>query len=168
MRFIIRLNALLICCAFLYLKPISCIAQEYIDNFHPLSTHQEIPKDVLEPTFKKINDAQISAANLKLKTSSEVNNINHFLNNSYYEIDYLLRSGQIIFNNEITTYLNQILDVVLKDEPELRSKVKIYLLKSTEVNAYATQQGYVFVSVGLLAQLETESQLAFIILSNPY
>jgi hypothetical protein len=163
MRFIIRLNALLICSAFLYLKPNSCSAQEYLDNFQPLSTLQEIPKDVLEPTFKKINDAQISAANLKLKTSAEINNVNHFLNNSYYEIDYLLRSGQIIFNNEITTYLNQILDVVLKDEPELRSKVQIYLLKSTEVNAYATQQGYVFVSVGLLAQLETESQLAFII-----
>ncbi|MFM2315880.1 MAG: hypothetical protein RLZZ155_212 [Bacteroidota bacterium] len=163
MRFIIHLNALLICSAFLYLKPTSCSAQEYLNTFHPLSTSQEIPEAVLEPTFQKINKAQMAAAKMNLKTASEKSNVNHFLNNSYYEIDYLLRSGQIIFNNEITTYLNQIADLVLKDEPELRQKVQIYLLKSTEVNAYATQQGYVFVSVGLLAQLETESQLAFII-----
>lgn len=163
MRFIIRLNALLICSAFLYLKPNDCSAQEYLDNFHPLSTYQEIPTGVLQPTFSKINNAQIAAANLKLKTTTEKNNVNHFLNNSYYEIDYLLRSGQILFNNEITNYLNEIADLVLKNEPELRQKVQIYLLKSTEVNAYATPQGYIFVSVGLLAQLETESQLAFII-----
>ncbi len=163
MTFPTRLSALFICSALLYLKPSSCNAQEYLDNFHPLSTSQEIPQNVLQPTFPKISEAQLKAASKKYESNSEKKDVNHFLNNSYYEIDYLMRSGQIIFNNEITAYLNQVADLVLKDESELRDRIEIYLLKSTEVNAYATPQGFIFISIGLLAQLETESQLAFII-----
>ncbi len=53
---------------------------------------------------------------------------------------------------------------LLRGESEtIRSKIKVYTLRSTAVNAFATSRGDVFVTLGLLSKLKTEAELAFIL-----
>jgi hypothetical protein len=54
-------------------------------------------------------------------------------------------------------------NIVLKQDPELRGQLRFYTLKSTVPNAFSTAQGIIFVTTGLLAQVENEAQLAFIL-----
>jgi beta-barrel assembly-enhancing protease len=45
----------------------------------------------------------------------------------------------------------------------LTSELQFYVMKSNEVNAFATNQGIIFVTIGLLSQLENEGQLAAVL-----
>lgn len=82
---------------------------------------------------------------------------------SNFAIDGLIRSGKVLLEPEYSTYFGKIADILLKDQPELREKVRFYIMRSPSVNAFATNDGVIFISLGLLAQLENEAQLAFII-----
>ncbi|WMJ74194.1 M48 family metallopeptidase [Cytophagaceae bacterium ABcell3] len=87
---------------------------------------------------------------------------NFFLENSF-RLRELLNSGKVLFNDPVTNYINKVADELLKDNPQLRSEIRIYAVKSPHVNAFATNSGMIFVNLGLLAQLTTEAQLAFIL-----
>jgi predicted Zn-dependent protease len=72
-------------------------------------------------------------------------------------------SGKVIFNDPVTIYINKVADYILADEPELRKKLRFYTLKTNTPNAFSTDQGVVLVTTGLIAQLENEAQLGFIL-----
>lgn len=72
-------------------------------------------------------------------------------------------SGRVLFNDPITAYLNQIADKLLQSNPKLRSEIRIYAVKSASVNAFTTNDGIVFVNLGLLSQMENESQIAYVL-----
>jgi Zn-dependent protease with chaperone function len=84
----------------------------------------------------------------------------------YLESNYLgsqlLMSGKVLVNDTIGAYLNQIADVLLADNPDLRSKVNFYVVKSPIINAFATDQGNIFINMGLIAKVKNEAQLAYI------
>lgn len=80
-----------------------------------------------------------------------------------YRINKLTASGRVLYGDPLTQMLNRIADTLLCNYPELRKSIRIYTLKSPEVNAFMTGQGMLFVTTGLLAQVENESQLAFIL-----
>jgi len=75
----------------------------------------------------------------------------------------LVMNGDILYGTKLNDYVNTIVDNLLKDDPVLRSKIHVYLVKSTGVNAYATANGLVLVNMGLLAQVSNESELAFVL-----
>lgn len=74
-----------------------------------------------------------------------------------------LTSGRVLFNDEASAYLAEILDVLLVDNPELRKQLRIYVVKSAAVNAFATNNGIIFMTVGMLARMENEAQLAWVL-----
>lgn len=80
-----------------------------------------------------------------------------------YVIDELLNSGKILFGDSLTSYVNDIASVLLKDDESLRDALRFYVVKSNEVNAFATNQGIIFITVGMIAQVENEAQLAFVL-----
>lgn len=75
----------------------------------------------------------------------------------------LSRSGAINFNSQATRYLNEIKDHLLKDYPEAREEINIYITYSPVLNAFATVDKNVYVNIGLLARLDNEAQLAYIL-----
>ncbi|MBW6484413.1 MAG: M48 family metallopeptidase [Vicingaceae bacterium] len=75
----------------------------------------------------------------------------------------VLSNGAILYNEKLCQYISKVADELLKDDLELRKKLRFYVLKSQSVNAFATDRGSIFITVGLLAQLENEAQLAFIL-----
>ncbi len=81
-----------------------------------------------------------------------------------FVLDGLLQSGLVLFNDEVTNYLNELAQFILKHDPALKDRnISVYTIRSDEVNAFATDRGDLFVTLGLLAQLEDEAQLAFIL-----
>ena len=80
-----------------------------------------------------------------------------------FHINKMMASGRILYGDATTRMVEQIADVLLKDYPALRPELRFYTVDSPVPNAFATGQGMVFVTLGLVAQVETEAQLAFIL-----
>lgn len=79
------------------------------------------------------------------------------------EIRNLIKLGKILYGDSVTQYLEIVLDQVLKNDTQLRKQIHIYSLKSSEVNAFITPNGFLFVNVGLIAQSTSEAEIAFVL-----
>ena len=139
---------------------ISNIANSQInfDKYTTLMSKGPIPEDFTKETYKKLAD------DLK-KDRSDLTNSQEkvFLEGSNYEIDDILHSGLVIYGDDISTYVAEIADKLLQNEGDLRAKLRFYTIKSNAANAFSTDQGIVFVTTGLIAQLTSEAQLAYVI-----
>ena len=132
-----------------------------INDFKPLEARGKIPNDFIQLSSEKyLIDKQNIDAN---ESYSRRMLRKKFLLLSNFYIEYILNSGYIIFNDSISNYVNGVADHLLKNQPELRKELRFYTIKSPEVNAFATDKGIIFVSVGLLSQIQTESQLAWVL-----
>lgn len=142
------------------ISPTAGLSQDF-DNYKPLKCAGTIPKDFLIYTKDKVQ-SDINTIDKKSK-QSEKGAKQEFLLISNYEIDQVLLSGKVVFGDPVTQYVNKVGDEILKNAPELRKKIRFYVLKTTECNAFATNQGIVFVTLGLLSQLNNESELAYVL-----
>ncbi|MDC0230802.1 M48 family metallopeptidase [Aureispira] len=131
------------------------------DNYKLLRSTGNIPKDFLISSSEKYKK-EIEGID-KNSHISEKKDKKQFYLESNFLIDDLLQSAQVLFNDPLTNYINKVADELLKNDPETRQKLRFYPVRSAAVNAFATDQGIIFVNVGLLAQLESEAQLAFIL-----
>ena len=129
-----------------------------LNNYTTLQSKGDIPEDFTSSTY------------LKLKKDIEIGDdeLNSYERKVFYEgvnyaIDDILHSGYVIYGDEITEYINQIADKLLRKDKKLRSELRFYTLKSNSVNAFSTDQGIVFVTTGLISQITSEAQLAFIL-----
>ena len=75
----------------------------------------------------------------------------------------LFTSGELLFGTPMNAYVEAVAERLLEPYPELRRQLRFYVLRSPEVNAAAYENGMVVVNTGLLAQLQNESELAFIL-----
>lgn len=135
-------------------------AQDF-NNYQLLKSTGTIPQEFLTPSSEKYKK-ELENLDQNVKASDQKDEKQFYLESNFV-VDDLLQSAKVLFNDPITKYINQVADELLKDDPELRKKVRFYAVRSSAVNAFATNQGIIFVNVGLLAQLESEAQLAFIL-----
>ncbi len=78
-------------------------------------------------------------------------------------MDQLLHSGKILFNDPISKYVEEVADILLAKNPEIRKKLRFYTVRSSSVNAFTSNEGIILINLGLLATLENEAQLAYIL-----
>jgi beta-barrel assembly-enhancing protease len=126
-----------------------------IKNFDRLTCHGEIPAD-----FTSLA-TQIFEKDYELNEDEELDK-DFFLNTRFYN-DELLQSGKIVFNDPLSAYIKDVASYLLKDDPELFNQLRFYVIRSNAVNAFSTDQGIVLFTTGLLANIENEAQLAFIL-----
>jgi beta-barrel assembly-enhancing protease len=131
-------------------------------EFKDLESQGVLPADIVSPTYHTYEEALKDNLIDDDKGLTKKSKDNFILNSSYY-INDLFTSGDIVFNDTVTNYLNKVKDVVLNDFPEIKQKVRVYTYKSPIVNALATNEGVIFVTTGLLARLSSEAQLAYIL-----
>jgi len=130
-------------------------------QYQPLKSEGTIPKDFITPTYIKYEKEKENVdRGAKRRTRK---NQKEFYLESNYGIDDLLKSGYVLFNDPVSTYVNEVVDVLLQDEPKLRKKLRFYVVRTPAVNAFATGQGVILVNMGLISQLQNEAQLAFIL-----
>lgn len=130
--------------------------------YKPLRCAGQIPDDFLQLSSQKVQTErdQINRQNISRrdkKLSKE------FALNTNFGVDEILFSGKVLYGDALSVYVNKVAAQVLEKEPELKSQLRFYVIKMSGVNAFSTHQGIVFVSVGLISQIENEAQLAFIL-----
>lgn len=139
---------------------LSGLAQDF-NQYKPLQSRWSVPADFTGRSSQKYYK-DVASIDSKESGFSKRSKKEFFLESNYGMGDFLT-SGRVLFNDEASAYLGEILDVLLKDDLALRKQVRIYVVKSAAVNAFATNNGIIFVTMGLLARLENEAQLAWIL-----
>lgn len=140
---------------------ISSAQGQIFEDYRLLESTGLLSKDFTHSSLKKY---EIACYQISKSLSKEMyQNKKHFYLQSTYLIDELLKSGKVLFNDPVTQYVNRVADNLLSDDEALRRALRFYVVKSPIVNAFATNDGIIFVNMGLLSQLETEAQLAFIL-----
>ncbi|MFI5172384.1 MAG: M48 family metallopeptidase [Chitinophagales bacterium] len=134
--------------------------QTDFDHFQSLRAKGPVPED-----FTKLSSEKFREDRETMESSSqrEAADKETFLLESNFLMDEILHSGRVIFGDPVSVYLNQMKDILLKDEPELRDRIRVYTLLSNEVNAFTADNGIVLVTTGLISQVENEAQIAFIL-----
>ncbi|MEM9916771.1 MAG: M48 family metallopeptidase [Bacteroidota bacterium] len=129
-----------------------------------LRAEGKIPKEYITPSKKKYK-RQIEALEKKSINRRDKKSQKQFLLQSNFMIDDLLQSGLVLFNDSVTNYVNDVLQIIVEANPNIKrkEKLRVYTLRSPNVNAFATDQSIIFVTLGLLANLENEAQLAYVL-----
>ena len=130
-------------------------------TYIPLKSEGGIPSDFLGLSSEKFEQDKI-LIDKKSKRSIRKSKERFYLKSNYY-LEELLHSGKVIFNDPVSVYSKKVLEKILKDDSELFSKIRIYTLETPAVNAFSFDNGVILVTLGLLAQLENEAQLAYIL-----
>jgi beta-barrel assembly-enhancing protease len=142
------------------MNALTAFSQDFND-YQPLKNQGSLPSDfTVSPSQKYAKD--VTKIDIKDARSTRKTQKDFYLNVNF-AIDGLLKSGTVLFETEHATYLKDIMAVLLKSKPEVARKIRVYLLRTPTVNAFATADGIVFVTLGLLAQVENEAQLAYIL-----
>jgi hypothetical protein len=150
---------------FLYLAslslPLWSQKQDLTKDYMPVTAQGIIPSDFTASlTQKTLMDREDPLG----KDPKNVRKIKaEFKSMSHYFIDRSILSGMVLFGDPITDYVNSVADYLLHDLPELRKELRFYAVKNADVNAYATYQGIIFVHTGLIAKVQSEAQLAFVL-----
>ncbi len=126
----------------LFLWSVTAFAQSQltVENFTPIESQGNFPTDL-----KK-------AVNLPKSDK----NYNSFLVS-------MLQQGQVLYGSEMNHYLDNIKEQLLVNYPQLQQDIHVYILQTPIVNAYSLRDGTVLVTMGLMAQVTNEAELAFVL-----
>lgn len=130
------------------------------NNFKRLECEGKIPDDFI--LLSSVKYAQEKTKN-DAKDDDEREIKDDFYKRSSFAIDDLLLSGKVLFGDPVTQYVNEVADYVLQEDKKLRKELRFYVIKSNITNAFSTDPGMIFVTTGLISQLENEAQLAFVL-----
>jgi Zn-dependent protease with chaperone function len=133
-------------------------AQQDFNTFITLQSQGKIPNDFVLKSAEKVE-----ADMKKDKENLSYRNKKIFLEGVHYGVDELLQSGLVIYGDEVSKYVEKVAKKLLENNPKLSSELRFYTLKSNVSNALSTDQGIVFVTTGLISQLTSEAQLAYIL-----
>ncbi len=118
---------------------------------------QAIPEEIL-------NDSLFLANIISDSSSNRPSSVNQqSLDSHAYYFRRFLLSGKVLFNDTSCAYLQQIGNRLLKNDPLLKDKIRFFALRTPYSNAYATKSNIILVSLGLLANVQSEAELAFIL-----
>lgn len=150
---------LLLCLA--WLLPLFLLGQDF-NNYKKVKAQGQIPqKFTTSSTDKYLADVKKDKESKMKRKERKLKQYYHMQTN--FLVDELLLSGKILYNDPLSLYVNRVMDELLKNEPELRKQIEVYVIKSPAVNAFATNNGIIVVNMGLLAKLHNEAELAFVL-----
>ena len=137
-------------------------AQDFSEDYELLQSQAPIPKSILTTAYSKsLRDIrrQVDSRDDKREQKAK----SDFIKQTNYVLDQLMQSHLLLFNTPLNRLMETIADDLLKDDPAFREKLNFHVVKSSSVNAFATDRGDIFVTIGLLARMETEAELAFVL-----
>ncbi|MEZ4950999.1 MAG: M48 family metalloprotease [Saprospiraceae bacterium] len=155
------MKSLIYLTSFLFILISNQASAQYASDYKPLKCEGVIPDEFSTKSSIKY---QFDIARLESgKMKKEEYEKKLYVVASNFEIDKMIKSGLVLFNDPVSNYLNEVCNKLLESDPSFNKAVRVYTLRSTAVNAFATDRGSIFVTLGLLARLENEAQLAFVL-----
>jgi len=137
------------------LCPLSLLSQ-FDHDYHRLKPNGKTPAYLSIPFLEEHNPFDNDSVSSFPKTEED------FWQESNYYLNQLLLSGKVLYNDTVSNYVNRVADQLLRYHPQLRRKFRFFAVKSPSLNAFSSNQGVVLINVGLIARLENEAQLAYI------
>lgn len=134
-------------------------AQDF-HNYSSLECQSPIPESILSPIIPGLSDKDASP--FEDGEALEIDSI-EVAQDNYALLVELKSSGKVLFNDPVSIYVTKVADKALAKQPALRRQLSFYVLKSPAVNAFTSLQGEVYLTLGLIAQLETEAELAYVL-----
>ena len=134
-----------------------CASGQNFENYETIRSTGKLPDDFTRAVAEA---ARASEADIPGKQTREDK---EFILGSAFSLNRIMLGGKVLFNDPMAAFTNRVADELLKNHPDFRAKVRIYIVKSPYVNAFATSEGAIFINIGLLAQLENEAQLAYVL-----
>ncbi|MCB9241727.1 MAG: M48 family metalloprotease [Flavobacteriales bacterium] len=117
-------------------------------HYEPLRSVGPVPAE-----FSRYTDEAIG----QLANTKE----NAFERNARIRIHELITSGYVLFGDDISRYINTLGQEILAAN-HLSDSLRFYVLRSTDFNAFSTDQGVIFITIGAIAGSETREELAFV------
>lgn len=134
-------------------------SQEFdFQKYNTLKSQGKIPKIFIQTSEEKVIEAS-----QKQRGEMDEDLKIQFLEYVNYGIDELLHSGLIVYGDPASKYVEKVANKLLENQPKLKKELQFYVIKSNVTNALSTDQGIIFVTLGLLSQLENEAQLAYVL-----
>jgi hypothetical protein len=134
-------------------------AQPFEKNYVPLLSKGKLPDEFVKKT------ADLISYDLKVTESDKQNKKfnTDLVTATNYELKELFYSGYIIINDTVSNYVKRLTSLIVEQEPSLKDKIRVYIVRSSELNASCFSNGTVFVNMGLIAKVKNEAQLAYIL-----
>jgi hypothetical protein len=130
---------------------------QFEKNYYPIEDDRTFPEEF---TTDYVRQMQVAIANEKELTNEAAIAL---YSNVYATKKSFLTDGRLYYDDVLTGYVRKVSDEILKNSPELQAQIKVYVVRNSSSNAIAMPDGTVLINVGLLARLENEAQLAFIL-----
>ncbi|MDX1445603.1 M48 family metallopeptidase [Lishizhenia sp.] len=125
--------------------------------YTPLQSSGEIPKK-----FTLTLKERVEFMTNNLRSSNMIEDPDFILNQCIAEQTFL-NSGLVIYGDTLSQYIKDLAKLILKDDASLYDELDFYVLKTNECNAFMSGVGMLYITTGLLSQMSTESDLAFVI-----
>ena len=132
------------------------VSAQYDEDYVEIRAKGAIPFDYLN--FVR-GESRVNIRNTEKLTKDERDDFRYATNDALREI---FANGNIYFNDPLTEYV-RLIGHKLTENTDYSDKIEFYVSKSSELNATSWQTGTIIVNIGLLSQLETEAQLAFVL-----
>ncbi len=117
--------------------------------------------DYYENLEKRLND--IKEQSIDKARTTRLAALSNSVNTSIFETNQL-RNGTNIYTKNALEITEKIVASISAKNPEYSlENVHTFISRSSAVNAYATDNGNIWVTLGLLSRIENEAQLAFIL-----
>ncbi len=119
-----------------------------------------IPAEILSGIRSRLSAQKKKIAEGKIYKASFVANLYEKQTEElikFYNDDYFITEGPLFH------YLDDILQTILKNNPQLPNEVRIFPFRSSAPNALTFWDGTIGFTLGLLAKMENEDQIAFVI-----
>lgn len=133
-------------------------AQVDFNNYTTLLSSGPTPEDFTLRTYEKLEEDL--EENFTDMSQSEKK---AFYTKTNYMVDALMHSGSVIYGDPITEYVQDVAKKLMVKDKKLFRELRFYTIKSNATNAFSTEQGVVFVTTGLLSQITSEAQLAYVL-----
>ncbi|RFC55560.1 M48 family metallopeptidase [Brumimicrobium aurantiacum] len=140
------------------LMTISVFGQE--DSFNNFKTTLSVgePPSIFTTAFEDKVKARMETA-----TEVEEDQREHFSISTNYSLNNLLTSGLVLYGDPMTKFVNKVADKLLENKPVLKEELQFFVIKTNITNALCTEPGVIFITTGLLSQIENEAQLAYVL-----
>ena len=135
---------------------LTSLAGQPLPEQYRLETRGPSPDAFQQQAFERL-------ALLRARQADSSNAITDWYYRTATQVTSFLHSGKVLYNDPVSHYFEKVMDSLLVAEPELRRELQVFTILDGSPNASVTPDGLVLVNLGLLARVETEAELAFVL-----
>ncbi|RAW00433.1 M48 family metalloprotease [Pseudochryseolinea flava] len=130
------------------------------------TNYQALPiEDTIPPTYLSALNTRLSGAQAAISESNKavIASIRKYLQNRTDYVISRFNDDYIISDPTLTSSLQRLLKDIYDANPQFKPETHVFVYRSEAVNAVSFGEGTIALTLGLLARMETEGQIAFVL-----